>query len=162
MQNIVQKVIVVFLGIIIVLLAILLLKQSRPTEINLLKQSQPAQIQQEGSNTSVQTVVENNDWKTSVKYGLTYPAGVEFSEGTTGQYSTAVAQFTYDGAIVTWGGGVDTACMTDGNEFGVFNAGTSTVACIKGQTARITAQNASATISQKALNLFGEFVLANQ
>ncbi len=111
------------------------------------------------------TVVQKEDsrsqelvWKNSTMFNLQYPQGVTVFETKT---PYAEARFNYDGAVISWAGGVDTSCMPDGNEYGTFKPGISTVACIKGQTARIGLENVRNTISQKALDMFGEFVLRN-
>jgi hypothetical protein len=107
---------------------------------------------------------ENNIvWLESQKFGLKYPKGVEWYEGylVTDLGKFAEARFTYDGAIISWGG-QNTSCMNDADQYKVFQYGVSTIACIKGLTAGIGLENVRDTISQKALNIFGDFVLKNK
>jgi len=98
-------------------------------------------------------------WSTSPVFSLQYPKGVEVYE-TKNPY--VEVRFTYEGAVISWGGGADTFCMPDGNEYGIFQPGVTTIACVRGQTARIGVENVRNTISQKALTMFGDFVLKNK
>jgi len=102
-------------------------------------------------------------WVKSPQFGLKIPSGVEVYEGDkdTPTYDKfAELSFKYDGAIISWGG-KNTECM-DNNQYGEFKYGVSTVACIAGLRAIIGLENVRDTISQKALNIFGDFVIKNQ
>ena len=74
---------------------------------------------------------------------------------------TALITFQYDNSLFIWGG-YDGSCMPDGNQFPEFQYGKTTIFCVKGLVSRLDVINARDEYSQKALNLFSDFILANQ
>lgn len=98
----------------------------------------------------------DSGWVASSNFNLKYPQGVQVYETKT---PYAEIRFNYDGAVISWGG-QNSECM-EFNDYGVFKPGVSTLACLNGNQARIGLENPRNTISQKALDMFGEFVVKN-
>jgi hypothetical protein len=178
MQNNNSKFNSILLGILIILVALgiyLILMNNKQQEVifspiseqeNIetvpTRNNQPQQVQQ--PTTQVSSSI------TSTKFGLKYPANAQITEGqylSPGQISNGVsevngsaqAQISFTNTAIMWGG-AQAFCMPDGNEFGIFEYGVSTTACVKSMRADIFGkQGYQLTSADK--KIFGNFVLEN-
>lgn len=116
-------------------------------------------------------VVKNQvKYVSSPKFGISYPSGLNIMESyqdntgkqvNTSNGSTKFFSATFginQDAIIAWDG--NSKC-TD-SEFGVFQYGISSNACLKGTRAWISHASASSVMSKEDLKTFGDFVIKNQ
>jgi hypothetical protein len=180
MQNNNSKLNTILLVIIIILLAIgiyfVAIKRNKiPTNTNVNVEMPTVQnTNQDLNQNSPQTQPPSQTLRTSQKFGLKYPRTMIISEnyylspvqegqGVPENRGTAQATLTAPGTnlMIAWGG-PQSSCMPDGNEFGAFQYGVSTIVCVRGMRAQAGVENVRFTLIQSEKDLFGDFVKANQ
>lgn len=162
---------IVLLVVILILLIVVIWLVARKTNAPVVNNNENLTPQQINQNVPQSTTTENKqiEWTKSPKFGLYYPSTFKVNEyyyltpaqSDQGVPETqGVPQFNAinGNAVISWGG-AQSGCSSA--EFGIFQYGVSTTACVKGMRAQIGLENVRNSLTSQEIKLFGDFVMKN-